>query len=277
MKFYRYWALESAKATVDGRDRNISCHGGSNESLDDAKRNAKRIAERTASAVAGGSPREAYSYIENGFREEIVDEITSDGVQLAVTTRNGYGSLVLNCATVLFADVDYPATSFLSGLKKRWFGRGVSNDDEIIGRVHRLVESKPGLGLKLYRTANGFRCLVTSQTFDPKSSEATAILEALGSDPLYIKLCRAQECFRARLTPKHWRCDFPAPPKRIPWLTTEQERTYRDWEAGYLKAISGYSTCAFVGDFGSVTPEPFIQEIVDLHEMLSCQGDLPLA
>jgi len=33
----------------------------------------------------------------------------------------------------------------------------------------------------------------------------------LRSDPEYVKLCRIQECYRARLTPKPWRwCDEPA-------------------------------------------------------------------
>ena len=31
--------------------------------------------------------------------------------------------------------------------------------------------------------------------------EAADILRALNSDPLYIRLCQAQECFRARVTP----------------------------------------------------------------------------
>ena len=58
---------------------------------------------------------------------------------------------------------------------------------------------QPGFGFRIYRTRAGFRLLVTSGTFDPSAAETLALLKEFGSDPLYIRLCKAQECFRARL------------------------------------------------------------------------------
>jgi hypothetical protein len=48
--------------------------------------------------------------------------------------------------------------------------------------------------------------LAVHDLFDPTSAITLAALRELGSDPKYVQLAKAQECFRARLTPKPWRC-----------------------------------------------------------------------
>ena len=199
------------------------------------------------------------------LREEVIEELAHQGETVALLTRNSYGSLILNTASVLFADIDYRdgngREAYVTGTESpglfsqllrfvaRILGKEVSadrddavadppseppsEDDRIVERVRSVTARHDGLGVRLYRTANGFRCLVTSGTWDPMAAETTRLLEELGSDPLYVTLCRGQECFRARLSPKPWRCEMPTPAIRFPWPDDAAEQEYRQWVAAY--------------------------------------------
>jgi hypothetical protein len=279
MKFNRHWARATAAVETPERSFEIECYGGSATSLDEARREAAAVAARTAEAIRAGKPRGDYPYARGPLREEVLDELTDGGRLQAVVTRNAYGATVLNAAGVLFADIDYPARSFslwkwIRGL----FGGAKEDPDEpILSRVHEYAQQNPSVGLRLYRTANGYRCLATHRLFEPGSPEAQALLEALGSDPLYIRLCRAQESFRARLTPKFWRCGSAGPPARYPWRSLEEERKYRDWQAAYERRIRDFSTCALIGSFGGPLVHGEVSRVLDLHDRLACNGDAPLA
>ena len=272
MKFFRYWAAATAKP--DGLDHPVHCFGGSNTSLEEARQNAEAVARRTASAIVSGSPPVGYGYLDRPLREEVV-EVVPPGEEppAAVITRNGYGALVLNTARVLFADIDYEPPGCLVSL----FSRGRAKDDaEILERI-RDIAAEGELGLRIYRTANGFRVMVTNREFEPNSEEAVDLLSMFGSDPMYIKLCRAQESFRARLTPKFWRCDIRRPPPRIPWENEAQEQAYRRWEAEYEKKCEPYTTCALIGSFGEEKVHSAVEPVIAIHDQYACRGDLPLA
>lgn len=279
MKVHRHWARETARVETSARSFEIACYGSSPTSLDEARREAAAVAARAADAIRSERPRTTYPYARGPLREELIEEIADGGRLQAAITRNGYGSLVLNAAGALFADIDYPASSrslwtWLRGL----FGGTTRNEDEaILERVHGVAEAHAGMGLRLYRTANGYRCLATHRLYEPGSAEAQALLEELGSDPLYIRLCRAQESFRARLTPKPWRCASRTPPSRYPFDSPEQEHRYREWQADYERSIRSYGTCAFIGSFGSALVHPEVARILELHDRVACRGEAPLA
>lgn len=293
MKFYRYWAKASEQVSSVGNQWKAERFGASNESLADAKANAHKLAQQTAEVLRRGDFPGGYLYSDRPVREEIIEDFGSEADPYAVITRNAYGSLVLNTARVLFADIDQEPTTDgasnplkpLIGLVGSFFGiPGVAGeifgDDEpedIPAEVAEFVQNSPGLGLRLYRTAAGFRCLVTSREFDPLSAESEHLLTELGSDPLYIKLCQVQECFRARLTPKFWRCDLPAPPARFPWADASQEQSMRDWERTYSRGSEEYATCEFLDAFGSPEIDSQIAAMVDLHDRLTCDAGRPLA
>jgi hypothetical protein len=103
-------------------------------------------------------------------------------------------------------------------------------------------------------------------------------MRALGTDPLYLKLCIGQGCFRARLTPKPWRCGISKPPSRYPWDSLEAERWYRDWERRYEVAADRYATCRLVETRGSGWPHPDIQRLLSVHDARTrVERPLPLA
>jgi len=216
VKFPRYWGKASARATApDGRTLVFACWRGSDLSVDDARTSARMAAEEVAARAAqSGEPPRAYLYGERPMREEVVRELAAgDGGPAAVVTRNSFGCLVLNTARVMFVDVDFPRSSQPSsvGWLERLLGRsgqgsGDGAEAQARERLDAWVRTHPGTGFRVYRTRAGLRYLGTSDVYEPASAAAETLLEALGCDPLYVRLCRAQQSFRARLTPKPWRC-----------------------------------------------------------------------
>ncbi len=277
MKLYRYWA--GAADQEDEGESSFFCYAGSDVSQEDAVRlaveKAKHIA-RIYDDVDFEDITGRYAYADRALREEIVQRFEQDGKLTAAVTRNSYGSLVLNTARAMFADIDYPPPqpAGLGGLIGKLLGGKArvpksSPDEEIIERVERVARETQNLGLRLYRTAGGFRVLATSRPFDPLSAETHDLLGRFGSDPLYVKLCRGQECFRARLTPKYWRCELDPPPPRYPWRTDADESDYRVWETEYHKAASEYATCELVAEFGPTQVHDAVADILEVHDHLA--------
>lgn len=278
MKFHRHWASATARVETPDRNFEIVCYGGSATTLDDARAEAAAVAARAVDAIRSGKERGNYPYARGPLREEVLQQVLDGDRLQAVVTRNSYGSTVLNAAGVLFADIDYPPGPSLWKVVRSWFGGPKADRDEIIlARVHDYAESHPGVGFRLYRTANGYRCVATHRLYDPASDEASSLLEALGSDPLYVRLCRSQESFRARLSPKFWRCGASNPPPRYPWSRADGERRYREWQAGYEATCRSYSTCARIANFGSSMMDSEVRKILELHDEQACHGDAPLA
>ena len=116
----------------------------------------------------------------------------------------------------------------------------------------------PVMGCRVYRTAGGFRLLVTSDTFDPMSTETIELLKAFGSDPLYIRLCKAQECFRRRLSAKFWRCGADRPPSRFPWAI----RRKRSNIGSGRTIITGWQTNSPPANLSAACGVPTIDEAV---------------
>ncbi len=107
--------------------------------------------------------------------------------------------------------------------------------------------------------------------------QATALLDAFDADPLYRRLCKNQECFRARLTPKPFRCGSPNPPGRFPF-TGDQKSEYERWDASYRKQAENYSTCRYVETIGPIECRTDLQGLIELHDGLTkALSDKPLA
>jgi hypothetical protein len=286
VKFYRYWAKGEA-IVPDVHPWNVRAFGGSDISIDEALRLGKERAERVAAAVVNGRSPGAYEYSERPLREEIVEEICEGDSVAAMITRNSYGSLVLNTSRVMFVDVDsFPPTpsSFRQALRNIWRSlRGKSAEDrrireeKLLNGFDEVCRAQPGLGFRIYRTFAGFRLLVTSGVFDPAAIGSLELLKAFGSDPLYIRLCKAQECFRARLTAKYWRCGAERPPSRFPWDDAAKEREYRVWEDGYHRLANRFAVCELIGSRGMSAIDASVRTILDTHDRLTMQDGAKLA
>jgi hypothetical protein len=287
MKFYKYWAQGSA-TVADVHPWNVRAFGGSDVSTEEALRRANERAARAAAALVNGHSPGSYGYDERPLREEIIEEIRDGNELVAVITRNSYGSLVLNTSRVMFVDVDlYPQTASISlgdALRNIWRslrGKGAADrlarEEKLLAGFGELSRAQPALGFRVYRTYAGFRLLITSQSYEPASKDALELLTAFGSDPLYIRMCKAQECFRARLSAKHWRCGVRRPPSRFPWQDPAEEREYRAWENEYHRVANGLAVCEMVGSHGPKEIDDSIRIVAQTHDRLTMQSGAKLA
>jgi hypothetical protein len=196
----------------------------------------------------------------------------------AIITRNGYGALVLNAAQTMFIDVDMPEARGIARLGAI-FGRGRrSKEDEILNRIRAGLGAAPARKFRVYRTAGGFRVLALDREFDPTALESETLMNSVGGDPQYIQLCKVQKSFRARLTPKPWRCGCSTPPNAFPREDAEALSAFAAWLQGYEAACAGKATCQFVEEIGTGEVIGTARSIVEFHDRLTrALEPLPLA
>ena len=290
MKIPLYWAKGRYEGkNAQGKAFEFEAWGSSSRSPEEAKQEGDRRARRAFEIVAlAGQKPDDYDYRDRSIREEILDRVIEEGAEIALITRNRYGARVLNCAKVLFADVDVEPVQLVGLVANllEMFGAGKGKAarhreavQAAIGRVQAWAGRNAAHGFRLYRTHGGLRLLFTDKLYEPNTPETTRILEELQSDPLYIRLTQKQECFRARLTAKPWRCGCSRPPAAAyPWRDAAAERVFHEWVRKYEAHGAGFRTCEFVGHFGAVGCMPAITKIVELHDRETrIASDAPLA
>ncbi len=148
-------------------------------------------------------------------------------------------------------------------------------------RIARFVASHPGWAVRVYRTPSGLRAMATHQRFAPNDPAVTAFFDAVGADPVYVRMCINQQCFRARLTPKPWRIGISAHMKPRPgvWPLAPERRPAREaWIASYEAASRGYAACRFLEAVGTGAVHIDIETVRRLHDDASrALQDLPIA
>ena len=276
MNFPKFWALGRSGAFMSWR--------WSNTSLEEAQSAAAQSAQRLAELWTQGKRRlETYGYPDRPMREPMLQEIrNAEGELSAVITRNSYGCHILNTARAMFVDVDLPETRVKSGgLFGALFGRKAEPPPDpahaVLTTAEDWAKRHPGWNWRIYRTAGGVRLLATHALFDPKDQACQDVFAAMGTDYLYMKLCQTQECFRARLTPKPWRCDTRNPPNRWPFKDHSAELVFAGWDAKYQSSCNGKATCKLLSQ-GNGQVHPELAPLVTLHdEMTRATSSLPLA
>ena len=286
MNIPRFWAQARREVLGRGRDYDLSCWSWSDSSAGDAREKAQAVLETLCARVTSGeelNPEYAYG-LDRPLREEIISAIMGDRREpTAVVTRNVYGALVLNTANVMFVDVDFSEETRreqaasgggLAGLLAGLFGKKAAPptraaspaEERALDRVEAWVSTNPGWGMRVYRTAAGLRLLAIHDVFEPGSAESIRAMQALGCDPLYVRLCQAQKSFRARLTPKPWRCGFYPPQIRFPFMDSAQEGHFRSWQQQYEQKCQSWATCQLVRTIGSEDVHRDVRPIVELHD-----------
>ena len=155
---------------------------------------------------------------------------------------------------------------------------------------------------RLYETPAGFRIIATHDVLSPSDGMVKEWFDHFYADANYVRLCQAQQCFRARITAKPWRMtevndnklDKKIPAKDF-WFAesrgiddqaaqTQKELVERQqWIADYDKYAKSYRACRYVESFSSGganthSAQNVINEFVQWHDK-ACQvsKDLPLA
>lgn len=278
MHFPKYWS----KGTED----NYTCWRWSDVSLADAAQLAQVAVRELARLMSAGiPPKNTYAYFDRPMREPVLQELRgSAGAVSAVVTRNSYGCLVLNTSSVMFVDVDLPETPVSIGSWfKKLFGKQEASgtgdaESRVLAQAEAWIEANPGWGWRIYRTSAGLRLMATHALIEPGHESARRVFDAMGADPLYRRLCDVQQCYRARLTPKPWRCRVPKPPVSWPWPDDNAEARYVRWDDGYRQACERFATCDLVTTLGNDLIHSDVRPILELHdEMTRVDSRLPLA
>lgn len=285
MVFPKYWAKATGREIeICGRTFEPVCWRWSDKSPEEARALAQEaVARLTEQAEKSGQPPQHYCYADRPLREPVLREIKdANGDSSAVITRNSYGCQVLNAARVLFLDVDFSDKSEKPGLLARIFGAAPSKQDpmsKLLALVEKWTRQNSEWGLRVYRTKAGARLMATHDVFDPVQIGNDAVWGSnWGVDPLYLRLCRVQKCFRARLTPKFWRCNMDKPPARWPFENVAAETAFKDWLRRYENACRSYSVCRLLNTYGNTRLHPEVEPVLRLHdESTGALGTLPLA
>lgn len=287
MNFPVYWARHDFTARDHtGRPVTRTALGWSAVSQAEADAHAMERARRAASRAASGELAEQYEYGQVPVRELIVGSLSdSEGQTFAVVTRNRYGAAVLNTDRVLFVDIDRPYVEVREpgwlGVLRRALGIrkfAMEPEEPTLQRVLDWHRAHPGTSMRIYRTCAGLRLLFTDRQYDPTDLATLELLESLGSDRLYILLTKNQQTFRARLSPKPWRCGVERPRTAGAFLNDpDWPKELAGWVERYEQVARDYATCQFVQSLGSETDDEVIEQIIAYHDHETLNDGRPLA
>jgi len=141
-------------------------------------------------------------------------------------------------------------------------------------KIEGFAAKNPDWLLRLYRTPNGYRILVMHRSFDPTEELAFDFMRKIGSDPLYMLMCRNQKCFRARISPKPWRVDMEhIKPSPGVWpIKQEKMNARRDWIRRYDDKARHFSSCRFEATLGKGRTDRMCEAIRSVHDRY-CKAD----
>jgi hypothetical protein len=257
MKLYKYWSIERQTILIDGIGQTITCYGGSNVSVEEARSRAREKAEKVKRKIQG--EKHLFDKYEAEIREEILRIIDDH----SAITRNRYGAQVLNTENLMILDIDKPKSSGggLVGLFKKKDARPPK--EQIFDTVRQLatMPNYKQYGFRMYETYQGARVIVSGRDFDPRAAETKRIMGEFNCDPLYITLCIKQGCFRARLTPKPYRMKMQR--FKVQFPPEGEDTEFQQWLADYERESRSFNTCRFIEQVGA---RHSMNDVVQLHD-----------
>jgi hypothetical protein len=281
MHIPRVWAKVNAECTTpDNRKLSVAVWGWGREETT-AKREASTRLERLIDRIRRGDPfPDVYAYGSRPLREEILQSFDGDTEDQpkAVLTRNRYGAMVLNTSSLLFLDIDLAPPTFTQRLRRLFSSSRSPDDENAVAKLRDALRQFGQATFRLYRTAAGFRAIAIDREFDPVARDAQELMKATGTDPAFVRLCLAQKSFRARLTPKPWRCKCSLPPGEHPRTDDVVRQRFATWISKYELASTRYATCQYIETIGSSSVKGAAEKLVALHDRITrCDASLPLA
>lgn len=287
MNVFKYWSRAWCDSAQE-HDLNFKlCRlAGSNISLEDAQFKAQQRLSESIERLKSGAALKEYEYQSKDLKEELIEEVMApNGERVAAITRNRYGALVLNTQKILFADIDAEnrePTFYERFLQLIGKGSQIKDKAYYLQKIELFAKQQTDFELLVYETFAGFRVAVISHEFAAIDSKAQMILEGLGSDPLYIKLCQQQDCFRARLSPKPWRCGSPKPNCYFPLESEQQIKAMQQWQQHYDERSAHYKVCNKAKhlnqQLGQNESRKLIERIIRVHDAYVLgSAELPLA
>jgi hypothetical protein len=136
-------------------------------------------------------------------------------------------------------------------------------------RLVNFLSRNASWSVRLYRTPAGYRLLATHQPFEADSPIAQKFFAAVSADPIYVRMCTNQRCFRARLTAKPWRIGIATHMRPRPgiWPVRPEHLAVRnEWLSKYESLAASYSACRYIESLGSGVVHESIKAVVELHD-----------
>jgi hypothetical protein len=279
VKFHAHWARVTGWVETELGRRHLSALGWSDESEGAASAVAERRLSELGERFQKGFPeRRGYLYgLERPMAEPIVERVNdARGNTVALITRNAYGALVLNTERALFIDVDFEAQQKPQGFLSSLFKRPKSPEEAALSRVERASEQFGRSAFRVYRTHAGLRLVALDYFVPGYDDHLLDVLQSFGSDPLYVKLCAAQRCFRARLTPKPWRIDLPRPAQRFPFASERAREQHARWVERYEARSREFATCRQLTTLGLGHASEVVSAILAVHDRYTLREGAPL-
>ena len=239
MKYFQYWVEDKHSISVDGQPQEVKLLVGSNNSIDEARKEALLKAKEIEKRISERSSKGEY---ETGIRE-FVSEIM-DASNIVTVCR--YGAKILNTDQYTVLDLDDYAKSIWDIFKPL---KGLTKKERIIYKFEEFLSKNPDIGsdFRIYETAKGIR-VIGKKYLDPANRKYSRLMSKLNVDWLYLILSRKQNCYRARLTPKPYRLGIKTIKVRTP-LDCETQ-TYKDWSVLYDTAALNYTVAKYVKSIG---------------------------
>ncbi|MEM9367276.1 MAG: hypothetical protein AAGD07_14890 [Planctomycetota bacterium] len=179
-----------------------------------------------------------------------------------------FGSLILSA---LFGSSLHAIQNWFRGTPKQW----------ALKRIERAAAARHDWSMRVYETPNGYRVLVTHRTFDPRSDLVREFSRDVAADPVYVRMCFNQNCFRARITPKPWRIGISSPvrPPGGVWpIRPDRLNERQQWVDQYDERRRNHAACRLVAQFGGMQACANAVDVQRVHDS-HCQAEagLPLA
>lgn len=258
MKYNKFWVYKEGEAILKTGRQKIRCLGGSNISLEDAANEALKKIRMVEERIHG--KKAVFDEYTVEIQEELIQEIDTKNI----ITRNYYGALILNSESMMIMDIDYAPKTFweLFGFSPR-----KTSKERIIAKLDKLLAGQyKDLAMRVYETPKGIRCIVNNREFKAASPETEKILKAFNNDWLYGILCRKQDCFRARLTAKPYRCKVHKLKSRFPRTSEADIEEYENWKKIYDEKSKNYSSCRFIKQINDENGQ--FKEIIKIHDRI---------
>jgi hypothetical protein len=281
MHIPKAWAKATGEALAQDKQKFSLAVWGWGDDPANAREEASRRLERLIGRIRRGEPFPAgYEYAMRPPREEILETFpgTPDAEPAAIVTRNRYGARVLNTARLLFLDVDVPQPGFMQRMRRIFSPSSPGPEQAVLAKLRDVLRRSGRATFRVYRTAAGLRAIAIDREFDPAGRDAQDLMKSTGTDASFVRLCLAQKSFRARLTPKPWRCGCPQPPGQHPRTDEALRKEFAAWLGRYESACAKYATCRYLETIGSGSPTNTAGKLVALHDKHTrCNERLALA
>lgn len=189
-------------------------------------------------------------------------------------TRSNYGYRVLNSPEIGIIDVDFAGDC--GGISVMHV---TAQQKEAIANLRDWVASHPEQSWRIYRTAAGLRMIRTDAP-QPLDESYDGVRDAIvDADRLYCDLCKEQNAFRARISPKVHRigADYPGwSPYAYPEGFWDHSPTQEEILAYEMKAAQ-YKVAELIEVVGAGDVHPALVSVLDCHDK-SChvESTLPM-